>query len=143
MITIFIILAVVISAIYLLLQQKTFGKNPDGECINRIEKSPNYKNGRFQNLSPTEEVLKDASYLYLGGDSGYETHFSQIGKSHGPFDLAILDCGQYGKDRPYIHMMPEQTALAAKEWNAKVLFPVHWAKFALLLHARNEPINRL
>ncbi|HEX6180875.1 MAG TPA: MBL fold metallo-hydrolase, partial [Chitinophagaceae bacterium] len=32
--------------------------------------------------------------LYLGGDSGYDTHFAETGKKYGPFDLAILECGQ-------------------------------------------------
>src|SRR6478736_311641 len=27
--------------------------------------------------------------LFLGGDSGYDTHFAEIGNKHGPFDLAI------------------------------------------------------
>ena len=33
--------------------------------------------------------------LFLGGDSGYDTHFAEIGNKYGPFDLAILECGQY------------------------------------------------
>jgi L-ascorbate metabolism protein UlaG (beta-lactamase superfamily) len=46
--------------------------------------------------------------LYLGGDSGYDTHFAEIGKAFGPFDLAILECGQYNRNWKYIHMMPEE-----------------------------------
>lgn len=80
--------------------------------------------------------------LFLGGDSGYENHFAEIGKKFGAFDIALLECGQYGTAWPYIHMMPEQTVQAAKDLNAKVLMPVHWAKFELSLHAWNEPINR-
>jgi L-ascorbate metabolism protein UlaG (beta-lactamase superfamily) len=81
--------------------------------------------------------------IYLGGDSGYDSHFSSIGKQHGPFDLAILECGQYDKYWPYIHMFPEQTAKAAIELKAKVLLPVHWGKFTLALHDWDEPIERL
>eukprot|EP01030_Chromulinospumella_sphaerica_P010752 gene10752-biopygen9367 len=33
--------------------------------------------------------------IYLGGDSGYDSHFARIGSQHGPFDLAILEDGQY------------------------------------------------
>jgi L-ascorbate metabolism protein UlaG (beta-lactamase superfamily) len=40
-------------------------------------------------------------------------------------------------------MMPEETVQAAKDLQAKVLFPVHWSKFALAYHAWNEPIERL
>jgi L-ascorbate metabolism protein UlaG (beta-lactamase superfamily) len=80
--------------------------------------------------------------LFLGGDSGYENHFKEIGKRFGSFEIALLECGQYGENWPNIHMLPEQTVQAAKDLNAKILMPVHWAKFELSLHAWNEPINR-
>lgn len=81
--------------------------------------------------------------LFLGGDSGYGSHFKEIGERSGPFDLAILECGQYGNNWPYIHMMPEQTVQAAQDLRAKVLLPVHWAKFELSAHPWNEPIIRV
>ncbi|MGB3007744.1 MAG: MBL fold metallo-hydrolase, partial [Chitinophagaceae bacterium] len=41
-------------------------------------------------------ILKTATHnLFIGGDSGYDSHFSEIGKKYGPFDLAILEAGQY------------------------------------------------
>ncbi|RZJ68163.1 MAG: MBL fold metallo-hydrolase [Flavobacterium sp.] len=79
--------------------------------------------------------------LYLGGDSGYDTHFKEIGKNYGPFDLAILECGQYNKMWPNIHMFPNEVALASKELNAKYLLPVHWGKYRLALHNWDESIN--
>jgi L-ascorbate metabolism protein UlaG (beta-lactamase superfamily) len=89
-------------------------------------------------------VLKAADKtLFLGGDSGYGTHFKTIGDRYGPFDLAILESGQYGKNWPYIHMFPEQTVFAATDLGAKALLPVHWCKFVLSLHDWNEPIRRL
>jgi len=81
--------------------------------------------------------------IYVGGDSGYDTHFKRIGEKFGQFDIVMLECGQYGKDWPLIHMTPEETAQAAKDLNTKMLLPVHWAKFALALHSWNSPINRL
>ncbi|HCW07827.1 MAG TPA: MBL fold metallo-hydrolase [Cytophagales bacterium] len=81
--------------------------------------------------------------LFLGGDSGYDSHFKEIGKRFGSFDIALLECGQYGKNWPYIHMLPEETVMAAQELNSKILMPVHWAKFELSLHAWDEPINRV
>lgn len=89
-------------------------------------------------------ILQAAKHkLYLGGDSGYDTHFKRTGEQHGPFDLAILECGQYNDYWPLIHMFPEQTVQAAKDLNAKVLMPVHWAKFSLALHSWNEPAIRV
>ncbi|MDV6167625.1 MBL fold metallo-hydrolase [Flavobacterium sp. DG1-102-2] len=81
--------------------------------------------------------------LYLGGDSGYDTHYKEIGDQYGPFDLAILECGQYNEYWKYIHMMPEQVVTAAQELKAKKLMPVHWAKFSLALHDWDEPILRV
>ncbi len=81
--------------------------------------------------------------IFVGGDSGYDTHFKTIGDKYGPFDMAILEAGQYGTNWPYIHMVPEETVQATKDLNAKVLLPVHWAKFSLALHAWDEPINRV
>ncbi len=87
-------------------------------------------------------VLKTGEHsFFLGGDSGYGEHFKEIGQRFGPFDIAILECGQYGKYWPHIHMFPEQTVRAAQELKAKKLLPVHWAKFSLALHPWNEPIK--
>ncbi len=81
--------------------------------------------------------------IFIGGDSGYGSHFAEIGKRFGPFDLAILEDGQYNKNWKYIHMMPEETVQAAIDLGAKKLLPVHWAKFSLSLHAWDEPIIRI
>lgn len=81
--------------------------------------------------------------LFLGGDSGYGTHFNAIGQQFGPFDVAILECGQYNEYWKHIHMMPEEVVTAAQDLNAKQLMPVHWGKFALSLHAWDEPIQRI
>jgi hypothetical protein len=50
---------------YLFMQQKTFGKLPNGDRLSRIMQSPNYKDGSFQNLSPTEAILKEASMFKM------------------------------------------------------------------------------
>jgi len=80
---------------------------------------------------------------FIGGDSGFDAHFLEIGKRFGPFDLAILECGQYNLYWKHIHMMPEETALAAEQLGAKALLPVHWGKFNLALHPWDESIERL
>lgn len=81
--------------------------------------------------------------IFIGGDSGYDTHFAEIGNKYGPFDLAILENGQYNLAWKYIHMLPGQVVQAAQDLKAKVLLPVHWAKFSLSLHAWDEPIKRV
>lgn len=81
--------------------------------------------------------------IFLGGDSGYGPHFESIGQQYGPFDLALLECGQYGRDWPSIHMFPAEVAQAARDLRTSVLLPVHWGKFALAFHPWREPIRQL
>jgi L-ascorbate metabolism protein UlaG (beta-lactamase superfamily) len=89
-------------------------------------------------------VLKTGSQsVYLGGDSGYGPHFKAIGDKYGPFDMTLLECGQYNGYWPYIHMMPEQTAQAHLDLKGRVLVPIHWGKFKLAFHPWTEPVERL
>lgn len=89
-------------------------------------------------------ILKTSKYnIFLGGDSGYDSHFKEIGNKYGPFDLAILESGQYNCMWPLIHMMPEETVQAAVDLKAKILLPVHWGKFKLAMHPWNEPVKRV
>ncbi|MGZ3940109.1 MAG: MBL fold metallo-hydrolase [Flavisolibacter sp.] len=81
--------------------------------------------------------------IYIGGDSGYDSHFKDIGESYGPFDLAILEDGQYNPYWRHIHMMPEEVVQAAQDLRARMFLPVHWGKFSLSLHAWDEPITRV
>jgi len=92
----------------------------------------------------TSFVLETPSRkVFLGGDSGYDFHFADIGRKHGPFDLAVLECGQYNPDWPYIHMLPGEWKQAALDLNAHAVLPVHWAKFSLAPHAWDEPIEKI
>jgi L-ascorbate metabolism protein UlaG (beta-lactamase superfamily) len=85
---------------------------------------------RNQSLWMSFALQTPTMNLYLGGDSGYDTHFAEIGKAFGPFDLAILECGQYNRNWKYIHMMPEELPQAAIDLKAKKILPVHWSKFS-------------
>lgn len=81
--------------------------------------------------------------LFLGGDSGYDTHFKEIGEKFGPFDLVLLEDGQYDPKWKYIHLLPEEVVQAAKDLNAKRLMPVHNSKFKLGNHPWNDPMKRV
>lgn len=81
--------------------------------------------------------------IYIGGDSGYGSHFKEIGKKHGFFDLVILENGQYNEMWKAMHMFPEEVLRAAKDLNAKRVFPVHSAKFTLAFHHWKEPLETI
>ncbi|SDM15905.1 L-ascorbate metabolism protein UlaG, beta-lactamase superfamily [Daejeonella rubra] len=92
----------------------------------------------------TSFVLKmGAVSIFIGGDSGYDTHFKTIGDKFGPFNIAILESGQYNDMWPYIHLRPEESVRAAIELQADLLLPVHWGKFALAFHDWDEPVKRV
>lgn len=89
-------------------------------------------------------VVESPSYkLLVGGDSGYGAHFKKIGAQHGPFDLVLLENGQYDRKWKYIHMQPEEVLQAAQDLRATRLLPVHSAKFALANHPWDEPLERI
>lgn len=81
--------------------------------------------------------------IYFSGDGGYGPHFKAIGKKYGPFDLALLECGQYNKYWAQIHMMPEETVQAAIDVQADLMMPIHWGAFKLSLHSWTDPIERV
>lgn len=83
--------------------------------------------------------------IYFSGDSGYGSHFKDIGEKYGPFDLALMECGQYNDSLPEfaIHMFPEETAQAGIDVKARTIMPIHWASFSLNNHPWKEPADRL
>ena len=81
--------------------------------------------------------------IFLGGDGGYDNHFSEIGAAIGSVDLAILENGQYDRKWKYIHMMPEEVVQAAIDLKAKAFFPVHSSKFAIANHPWDEPLKKV
>ncbi|MDR0632571.1 MAG: MBL fold metallo-hydrolase [Holosporales bacterium] len=81
--------------------------------------------------------------IYIGGDGGYCPHFGEIGKKHGPIDVAILENGQYNENWKHIHMHPAETIMAAEALQAKALLPGHNSKFSLSTHAWNEPLSKI
>ena len=87
-------------------------------------------------------VIQAGQYrLFYSGDGGYGSHFKQIGRQYGPFDLALLECGQY--NQTYVHLGLGQPAHAALDLHARLLQPIHWAKFPEANHPWNEPIKTL
>ena len=88
-------------------------------------------------------VLKsNNNSIYFSGDSGYGKHFKEIGEKYGPFDFAMMECGQYNEQWAHIHMMPEETVQASVDVQAKVMMPIHWGAFKLALHEWTDPVTR-
>ncbi|MEQ8584117.1 MAG: MBL fold metallo-hydrolase [Marinoscillum sp.] len=98
---------------------------------------------RNQTLWASFVLKTPSSSVYIGGDSGYDTHFKKIGEKYGPFDLAILENGQYNESWRYIHMLPGEQLKAANDLGARTIFPVHSGKFTLANHDWDEPLAKI
>ena len=100
-------------------------------------------NNRQSTLWSSWVIKSPNENIYFSGDSGYASHFKEIGNKYGPFDLALLECGQYNQMWSDIHMMPEETAQAGLDLKANKIMPIHWAGFKLALHSWTDPIIRV
>lgn len=80
--------------------------------------------------------------IFFSGDSGYGPHFKEIGEKYGPFDFAMMECGQYNEKWEAIHMLPEQTVQASIDVDSKSMMPIHWSAFNLSLHTWRDPVER-
>ena len=97
---------------------------------------------RFKTLWGAWVIQSREQNIFFGGDSGYFEGFKEIGEKYGPFDFAMLECGQYSIYWPDIHMAPELTAQAGEDLKAKRVMPIHWGKFTLSIHHWTEPAER-
>ena len=88
-------------------------------------------------------VLGQTQKLFFSGDTGYGGHFARIGERLGPFDLALVEDGQYNELWLKHHMLPEQSYQAAVDLKAKQMLPIHWGGFVLSTHPWNQPPERL
>lgn len=80
--------------------------------------------------------------LFVSGDSGYGPHYKEIGQKYGPFDIALIDGGQYDDGWPDIHLTPEQAVQAHRDVNGRAMMLTHWGAFTLANHGWKEPIER-
>ena len=98
---------------------------------------------RFATLWCSWVIESRQTKLFFSGDSGYGPHFRQIGDNYGPFDLTLLECGQYDPLWTNIHMIPELTAQAHSDLRGKRMIPMHWGAFVLAFHSWTEPVERV
>ncbi|PEZ25828.1 hypothetical protein CN892_01015 [Bacillus anthracis] len=88
-------------------------------------------------------ILGQETKVFFSGDSGYAPHFKEIGDKYGPFNLTLMECGQYDPRWSAIHMLPEETVQAHMDVKGELLLPIHWGAFTLALHEWSDPIERV
>ncbi|QOR68724.1 MBL fold metallo-hydrolase [Cytobacillus suaedae] len=87
-------------------------------------------------------ILGKSSRIYVSGDGGYGPHFKQIGDEYGPFDLTIVEGGQYDPRWSSVHMQPEESVQAHLDVRGRNMLLSHWGAFTLAHHGWKEPIER-
>lgn len=96
-----------------------------------------------QTLWCSWSVIGLSGSVFFSGDSGYGPHFRQIGRKYGPFQLTLVECGQYDERWPDLHMFPEEAVQAHMDLKGECMIPIHWAAFQLAPHGWLDPIQRL
>jgi L-ascorbate metabolism protein UlaG (beta-lactamase superfamily) len=81
--------------------------------------------------------------LFFSGDTGLTDGFSEVARREGPFDVAMLEIGQYHESWGTIHLGPKGALEAFALLGAKTLIPIHWGTFVLAYHAWSEPAETL
>ncbi|MFA9457868.1 MBL fold metallo-hydrolase [Halalkalibacter sp. AB-rgal2] len=97
---------------------------------------------RNQTLWSGWVILGEQTRLFTSGDSSYGPHFEQIGEAYGPFDLTLIEGGQYDERWSYSHMFPEESVQAHIDVNGETMMLMHWGAFTLAYHGWSEPVER-
>ncbi len=89
-------------------------------------------------------IIKGKNFsVYYSGDSSYSPSFKDIGDSYGPFNVTLIETGQYSPYWPEVHMTPEESLQAHIDLRGDVMVPVHCGSFCISFHDWFEPVERL
>ena len=81
--------------------------------------------------------------IFFSGDSGYDTHYQEIGDRYGPFDIVFMENGQYNEGWQAVHNLPDKAVRGFQELKGTYLVPVHWGMFDLSVHNWFDPPNEI
>ena len=100
-------------------------------------------NDRNATLWASWVIETERHRIFFSGDTGLFPELADIGRAHGPFDLAMLEVGAFHPSWGDIHLGPENALAANAMLGGGLLFPVHWGTFNLALHDWDEPAEIL
>jgi L-ascorbate metabolism protein UlaG (beta-lactamase superfamily) len=77
--------------------------------------------------------------VFFGGDSGFGSHFKQVGEIFSGIDVAMIGAGSYSPRwfMEHNHQDPQNAVRAFNEMKAKVMIPFHYGTF----DQTDEPIS--
>jgi L-ascorbate metabolism protein UlaG (beta-lactamase superfamily) len=83
--------------------------------------------------------------IYFGGDTAYDTHFKDIGKTFSPINIALMPIGPC-EPRKYLknsHINSSEAIKGFIELGAQEFIPMHWGTFRAGSDSFLDPINFL
>jgi L-ascorbate metabolism protein UlaG (beta-lactamase superfamily) len=81
--------------------------------------------------------------VWFSGDTGQHDTLAEIGERLGPFDLTLVDAGEYDGHWPDAHLGPEMALQAHRLVGGRRMVPVHWGLMQLAPHTWTEPAERV
>jgi len=121
---------------------KTSYSNIEFVCLPSRHYSGRGPKNKNSTLWGSWAIISDLGKIYFSGDGGYGKHFEEIGNKYGPFDLTLIDSGQYNEAWQHSHMFPRESVQAAIDLKADFYMPIHWGAFVLSMHHWTEPVEQ-
>ena len=95
-----------------------------------------------RSCGPATRSSARGTSVFFSGDTGLFPAMRDIGARLGPFDLTMIEVGQYNRAWPDWHIGPEQAGRGPRHVQGRVMLPMHWGLFTLASHGWTEPIER-
>jgi L-ascorbate metabolism protein UlaG (beta-lactamase superfamily) len=86
-------------------------------------------------------IRSNERMIYVGADSGYGSHYKEVGELFPGIDVALIGTGAYSP-RWFMgpnHQDPEHSVIAFNETKAKVMIPFHYGTFDVSDEPLSEP----
>lgn len=99
LITALIVLALIALGVVIFINTPAFGKHPKGKRLARVQASPHYKNGAFDNLEPTQTMTGDKNIAEMLWETLFKKHPDV--KPHTPFPLVKTDLATLPTDKDF------------------------------------------
>lgn len=123
-----------------------WGEVAEGDGLTIMAERTSHFSGR--GLSDKNKTLCNSYILQSGekrifwaGDTGYASHFAEIGAQYGPFDLVALEIDGWNTGWRNTHLFPHEVIQAMQDLKSVNLLPVHWGVFDLAFHPWTESIE--
>lgn len=86
-------------------------------------------------------IKKNDKTIYFGGDSGYGSHFKDIGELFPNINVAMIGAGAYSPAwfMGQNHQTPQDAAKAFNDTKAKTYVPFHYGTFDVSDEPMGEP----